>query len=164
MSRIPLIIGTIVFLVALGVFAWATDAVEYLGHQPETCNNCHVMTEQYEGWFHSAHRAWAECADCHIPQENFIRYYSYKARSGIKDVVSFTLGTYPVAIRANEETRTILQANCMRCHAATVQDVVMAGQEFDRNCWDCHRHTAHGERRDVLVLIQDKEVYGDEDH
>ena len=35
-------------VVALGLFAWVTDAPAYLQHEPSTCNNCHVMDAQYE--------------------------------------------------------------------------------------------------------------------
>ena len=50
-------------LAALGIFAWATDAPAYLGHEPSTCNNCHVMDAQYENWYHAAHAQAAVCGD-----------------------------------------------------------------------------------------------------
>ena len=159
MSKAPLVVGFVVLVAVLGVFAWATDALAYMGHEPETCNNCHVMDSQFENWFYASHEQWAECADCHIPHENFIAYYFYKGKSGMKDVYSFVTASYPVAIRANEETIAIIQKNCIRCHEDTVESIVMTAQPFRRNCWDCHRDAAHGERGGSLSVYQDKEVY-----
>jgi hypothetical protein len=49
-NRVTRILGIIILLAVLGFFAWVTDAPAYLGHQPATCNNCHVMDAQYENW------------------------------------------------------------------------------------------------------------------
>ncbi len=78
----------------------------------------------------------------------------------MKDVVSFTLKTYPAAIRATAQTDRILQANCIRCHENTVDAVVYgSAQAFDRNCWSCHRGVAHGDRGLSLYPYQDTEEY-----
>jgi cytochrome c nitrite reductase small subunit len=159
MNRLPIIVGLAILLAALGVFAWATDAPAYLHHAPSTCNNCHVMDAQYENWYHAAHARVAVCTDCHLPHQNILSYYIYKGYSGIKDVLSFTFKTYPVALRATKQTDEIVQANCIRCHAATVEAIVAGPQPFDRYCWDCHRSAAHGERGLSLSPFQDSEVY-----
>jgi cytochrome c nitrite reductase small subunit len=121
MKRLPVIVGVIVLAAALGVFAWVTRAPRYLQHEPSTCNNCHVMDAQYENWYHAAHARVAVCTDCHLPHQNIFSYYVYKGYSGMKDVLSFTFKTYPAAIRATHQTDQIVQANCIRCHAATVE-------------------------------------------
>ena len=156
----PLITGIMVFLAALGVFAWATDAPAYLGHEAATCNNCHVMDAQYENWYHSAHAHTAVCTDCHLPHQNILSYYLYKGYSGMKDVFSFTFKTYPAAIRATGQTDQIVQANCIRCHKDTVENIVAGAQPYNRYCWSCHRSAAHGERGYSLQPYQDTEVYG----
>jgi cytochrome c nitrite reductase small subunit len=159
-SRWPLIVAAAAFLSALGVFAWASDAPAYLGHEPATCNNCHVMDSQYENWFHAPHAAWATCSDCHLPHQNLAAYYYEKGRSGMHDVFVFTTGSYPPQIRAAARTRAIVQENCIRCHAQTVESMLAWGQPLDRSCWDCHRSVAHGERGLTLYPYQDSEVYG----
>ncbi|MEW6094809.1 MAG: cytochrome c nitrite reductase small subunit [Chloroflexota bacterium] len=156
----PLLIGLLAFAIAAGVFAWATEAPAYAGHEPETCANCHVMDAQYENWFHAPHEKWATCSDCHIPHDNFLAYWFYKGKSGMRDVYSFATLGYPEAIRANEETRGIVQENCIRCHLDTVESMVTYSMPLDRNCWDCHRTVAHGERGLALYPYQDSEVYG----
>jgi cytochrome c nitrite reductase small subunit len=154
-----LILAIVVLFAALGVFAWVTDAQAYLGHEAATCNNCHVMDAQYENWYHAGHDRYAVCTDCHLPHQNIFSYYLYKGYSGMKDVTSFTLKTYPVAIRATKQTDQIVQANCIRCHSGTVDSIVAGPQPFDRYCWSCHRSTAHGERGTSGQPYQDMEVY-----
>ena len=158
-NKLLLFIGVAALLGALGVFAWVTDAPAYLGHEASTCNNCHVMDSQYENWYHAALQGEAVCNDCHLPHQNIFSYYLYKGYSGMRDVVSFTFKTYPVSIRATKQTDGIIQANCIRCHNATVENIVAGWQPFERNCWSCHRSVAHGERGLTFSPYQDMEVY-----
>jgi cytochrome c nitrite reductase small subunit len=155
-----LTISIIALMLALGVFAWVTDAPSYLRHEPSTCNNCHVMDSQYENWYHAAHERFTVCTDCHLPHQNIASYYLYKGYSGMRDVYSFTFKTYPAAIRATQQTDEIVQANCIRCHNDTVENILAGTQPFDRYCWDCHRSIAHGDRGLSLYPYQDSEVYG----
>jgi cytochrome c nitrite reductase small subunit len=159
MKNLPFLFGILLLVAALGVFAWVTDAPAYLGHEPATCNNCHVMDAQFENWYHAAHERFAVCTDCHLPHQNLVSYYLYKGYSGMRDVVSFTAKVYPVAIRATAQTDAILQANCIRCHIDTVESILAGPQPFDRYCWDCHRAVAHGARGMSLSPYQDSEVY-----
>jgi cytochrome c nitrite reductase small subunit len=118
-----------------------------MGSDPATCNNCHVMDAAYESWFHAGHaRSEMECVDCHLPHNNLLAYYLEKGRSGMHDVFVFATGQTPTMIRASEHTKEIIQENCVRCHEQTVESMLAGAQAFDRNCWDCHRATAHGER------------------
>lgn len=80
------------------------------------------MDTAYESWFHTGHKEWAACNDCHTPHD-LIPKYIIKAESGYHHVTAFTFGTYPVNIRAKEESRAIIQENCIRCHEATVANV-----------------------------------------
>ena len=138
-SKWALATGIAALLLALGIFGWVTNAPSYLGHEPATCNNCHVMDAQYEGWFHAAHSNYTVCTDCHLPHQNIASYYLYKGYSGMRDVISFTLKIYPAAIRATQQTDEIVQANCIRCHRDTVENILADPQPLDRYCWDCHR-------------------------
>lgn len=159
MLRIPIIIAVAAAVIALGFFVYVTDAPAYTGNAPETCNNCHVMDAQYENWVHGAHEAWAKCTDCHLPHDNLLNYYIEKGRQGMKDTYAFTTGNIPVAIRASKETKEIVQENCLRCHETAVEDIMAGPQPFDRHCWDCHRHAAHGSRGVSIVPYQDSNFY-----
>jgi cytochrome c nitrite reductase small subunit len=97
--------------------------------------------------------------DCHLPHENIVAYYLEKGRQGAKDVYAFTTGNIPVAIRASEKSKSIIQSNCVRCHQATVETVMMGPQPFDRYCWECHRGVSHGTRGASGVPYQDSVIY-----
>ena len=161
MSKYPFMIAIAAAVIALGFFVFVTDAPAYGGSAPETCANCHVMDSQYENWYHAPHEKWTECVDCHLPHENMVVYYLEKGRQGAKDVYAFTTWNIPVAIRASEQTKGIIQDNCIRCHQATVESIVMspAGQPFDRYCWECLRNVAHGPRGASAVPFQDSIIY-----
>ena len=159
MSKLPFLIALGATVLALGVFIFVTDAPAYAGSEPETCANCHVMDSQYENWYHAPHEKFTKCVDCHLPHENIVVYYLEKGRQGAKDVYAFTTGNIPVAIRASEKTKGIIQSNCIRCHEETVESVTMGAQPFDRYCWDCHRAMSHGERGASMLPYQDADLY-----
>jgi len=88
-----------------------------------------------------------------------VLYYMEKGRQGMKDTFAFTTGNIPIAIRASDRTKEIIQSSCIRCHEETVEDIVMGAQPFDRYCWDCHRDVAHGSRGISIVPYQDSILY-----
>ncbi len=141
---------------------YVTDFTVYLGNDPTTCNNCHVMDAVYEGWYHAAHQSWATCVDCHTPH-NIVLKYLYKAKSGMNHVTMFSLNHIPEPLRAAEDTQRIVQANCIRCHEETVSEVadgVMDPESTgDRYCYECHRTVAHGPRGITILPYQDKGLY-----
>lgn len=154
--KIALAIVCLALFAVVGVGMYVTDFTAYLGNNPTTCNNCHVMDAVYEGWYHAPHRAWATCADCHTPHA-LIPKYIVKAESGYHHVTAFVFGQIPDAIRAKESSEKIIQENCIRCHKDTVDDIINGPMAFDRNCFDCHRTVAHGERGISLLPYQHKE-------
>ncbi|MFH2103299.1 MAG: cytochrome c nitrite reductase small subunit [Chloroflexota bacterium] len=156
MSRLPLIVGIVALLAVLAVGLYATDFTAYLGNNPTTCNNCHVMDAVYEGWFHGGHQQAAVCADCHTPHALIPKYY-VKAMSGYHHVSAFILGDIPDAIRAKPESQEVIQENCIRCHQTTVEEIVMRDPTDQRHCWDCHRTVAHGGRGISILPYQHSE-------
>lgn len=164
--KIVLIVGFIALVAVVGVGMWATDFTVYLGNDPTTCNNCHVMDAVYEGWYHASHQSWATCIDCHTPH-NIIPKYLYKAKSGMNHVTMFSLGHIPEPLRAAEDTQRIVQANCIRCHEETVSEVAdgMMDPEAtgDRYCSECHRDVADGPRGITILPCQDLGLYESRD-
>ena len=159
MLRNPSTWAVLAAVAALGVFVFVTDAPAYAGTASETCANCHVMDSMYENHFHAPHRAWTACADCHLPHANVVGYYFEKGRQGMHDVYVFGTGQTPQLIRLNENSREIVQQNCVRCHAQTVETILMGAQPFERRCWDCHRSVAHGDRGISILPYQHSEEY-----
>ncbi|PWH20561.1 MAG: cytochrome c nitrite reductase small subunit [Ardenticatenia bacterium] len=156
MQRVPILIGSVALLVALGVALHTANFTSYLGDDPAACNNCHVMDTAYESWFHGSHARWATCNDCHTPHEILPKYMT-KTEAGFRHVSAFVLGDIPPAIRARESSRQIVQENCIRCHQATVEDVLDGAMKFDTYCFECHRQVAHGARGIALSPLLHQE-------
>lgn len=154
--KLTILVGLAALLIAAGVGLYVTDFTAYLGNNPTTCNNCHVMDAAYEGWYHSGHRMWANCSDCHTPHA-LIPKYIVKAESGYHHVTAFTFGNIPVAIRAKTSSKEVIQENCIRCHEETVSAMLDNTMEFDRYCFECHRSIAHGERGVSILPYQHSE-------
>lgn len=158
--KIPIIIGILALLVVVGVGLYVSDFTAYLGNNPTTCNNCHVMDAVYESWYHGGHKIWADCNDCHTPHDIIPKYY-IKALSGYHHVTAFFFGDIPDAIRAKDSSRRIVQENCKRCHEETVAQINISqmpdGSGADRYCFECHRSVAHGERGISVLPYQHKE-------
>jgi cytochrome c nitrite reductase small subunit len=143
--KLPIIIGVIALLAVVGTGLYVTDFTAYLGNNPSTCNNCHVMDYVYEGWYHAGHSEWTTCNECHTPHALIPKYIT-KAQSGYHHVTAFVSGNIPDAIRAKPHSRDIVQENCKRCHEDTIANINLSPMTGERYCFDCHRSAAHGER------------------
>lgn len=126
-------------------------AMSYLSDEPEVCVNCHVMNPQYATWQKSSHGNVATCNDCHVPHDNELNHYLFKAKDGMKHASVFTLRGEPQVIRISEEAVGVVEANCVRCHEHTLERVGLhkIRQEGDLKCWDCHRQVPHGSVRSL---------------
>jgi len=150
--RVPVII---VFAALLGLILLVlhiANATSYLSDNPRACINCHVMTTEYASWERSSHARVATCNDCHVPQNNFIRTYAFKASDGIRHATMFTFRLEPQVIRIKEAGINVVQENCIRCHETLVHkshllnEVTLEDKQHGEGkfCWDCHRETPHG--------------------
>jgi cytochrome c nitrite reductase small subunit len=132
--------------IALGmavVVARISNAQSYLSDRPETCMNCHVMTDAYATWQRGSHARAAVCNDCHVPHENLAAKMSFKAMDGTKHSAVFTLRLEPQVLHLSTLARPVVQANCIRCHKDRLAMIRLAGVS-ERACWDCHQGI-HGE-------------------
>jgi len=149
--RLPVIVALGIFT-GLGIFVfWLSKAPSYLSDKPETCVNCHIMGPQYATWSHSSHRQYAHCNDCHVPHNNVLNKYYFKAKDGMRHASMFTLRLEPQVIQIHEAGQKVVQMNCIRCHSKTLTDHAMAAltvqahtERTERQCWECHRETPHG--------------------
>lgn len=139
-------------ITGLGIYIFiVSNAVSYLSDEPETCINCHVMNSQYASWQHSSHRETANCNDCHVPHNNFLNKYYFKAKDGMRHASIFTLRMEPQVIRIKEAGKKVVFNNCIRCHGSLLEVPhlqAVAGSDYmthrtDRFCWDCHKETPH---------------------
>ncbi len=151
--KVPVIVA-LGILTGLAIFLFhISNADSYLSDKPETCINCHVMYSQYDSWQHSSHARVANCNDCHVPHDNIIRKYLFKAQDGMRHATIFTLRAEPQVIRIKEAGRNVVQENCERCHMgflayhetfAAMWDGGTEDEENKQICWDCHKETPHG--------------------
>ena len=136
---------------------YISNAVSYMSDDPKTCINCHVMNSEYASWFHSSHRENASCNDCHVPQNNVLNKYFFKAKDGLRHATMFTLRLEPQVIVIKEEGSEVVQTNCIRCHNNLITDnkLLTKTKSFDhfrtegRKCWECHREVPHGKVRSL---------------
>lgn len=123
------------------------NATSYLSDAPETCINCHVMTNSYATWQRGSHGRVAVCNDCHVPHANPVAAWAFKGRDGLKHSYVFTFRLEPQVLRLSEGAVPVVQANCIRCHGDRLTMIRLAGAE-ERTCWDCHQEI-HGRARSL---------------
>jgi len=119
--------------------AWISNAASYLSNAPETCINCHVMTDAYVSWQRGSHARSAVCNDCHIPHQNLLAKTAFKAFDGMKHSAVFTFRLEPQVLRLSNWASPVVQDNCLRGHQGLFQDISHAAAAA-RSCWDCHQN------------------------
>jgi cytochrome c nitrite reductase small subunit len=109
------------------------------------------MYPEYASWEKGSHGRVTTCNDCHVPQDNIIRKYMFKASDGLRHASMFTFRMEPQVIRIKNAGRDVVQENCIRCHANYLHPVSLRAigaksinDDTDRLCWNCHRETPHG--------------------
>lgn len=122
--------------------------LSYFSNDPQSCKNCHIMNDQYDGWLKSSHHAVATCNDCHSPHGLLPKLVS-KADNGFWHSKGFTLQDFPEPIRIRERNRAVLNRNCLECHHELVEDVVATHASDDTrfDCIRCHVASGHGPER-----------------
>jgi len=129
------------------LLARIANAASYLSDAPQTCINCHVMTDAYATWQRGSHGRVAICTDCHVPHNNSVAKYAFKAVDGLKHSYVFTLRKEPQVLELSERALPVVQANCLRCHGNQMTMIRLAASS-QRECWDCHNNI-HGSIRSL---------------
>lgn len=139
---VPVVVVAALLGVAVGIggyaFAYA-KGTSYLGNDPATCANCHVMSGHYAGWQASSHHGFATCNDCHTPSGAASRYLT-KATNGYHHSMAFTTGDFPDVIRARPESVKVVEGQCRACHADVVLAMTAGGE---LSCTRCHASAGH---------------------
>lgn len=131
----------------VGLFTlYYANAFSYLGSNPKTCANCHIMHPQYDSWQRSSHHAAAGCVDCHLPHD-LVGKYVAKSLNGYHHSKAFTLQNFHEPIRIKAGNSKILQDNCVRCHRDMVSGLITCrfGKGDIPRCVQCHWTSGHGE-------------------
>ncbi|MDR1920594.1 MAG: cytochrome c nitrite reductase small subunit [Candidatus Adiutrix sp.] len=138
-------------VVGLGAYTiYISRAWSYVSDNPAVCVNCHVMGSYYQAWGKSSHAAWTTCNDCHVPQDNVVNQYAFKAIDGLYHAAVFTIGAEPQVIRAREASSAVIMDNCIRCHSPLTTEFVKMDVDYKqalkgeaKACWDCHTQIPH---------------------
>ncbi|MBN1413651.1 MAG: cytochrome c nitrite reductase small subunit [Bacteroidales bacterium] len=149
--KVPVLITSGILFGILVFLFHISRASSYLSDDAKTCVNCHIMAPQYATWSHSSHREETNCNDCHVPHNNFVNHYYFKAMDGLRHATIFTLRAEPQVIFIKEAGQKVVQNNCIRCHEPLMTDSRMLNftnsyqcAKEQRQCWECHRETPHG--------------------
>lgn len=149
--RVPVLLSTGILAGLFFFILHIGRATSYLSDNPEACVNCHVMTPQYATWERSSHARVTVCNDCHVPHDNIISKYFFKASDGLRHSFMFTFRLEPQVIQIKQAGKNAVQKNCIRCHTEVIHPVSIRAisnqkiqEDGDGYCWDCHREVPHG--------------------
>lgn len=117
----------------------------YFGDDPQTCNQCHAMNDQYDAYLKSSHTHVATCNDCHAPHGNVVAKYANKAENGFMHALKFTFQTYPENIKIRDHNSRVTEAACLHCHADFVDQVQNSSHQKGEtlSCIKCHDGVGH---------------------
>lgn len=147
---------TVAVGIALGLGAFTfgyAKGYSYLTNDPAACANCHVMTEHFDAWNRSSHRAVAVCNDCHTPH-NILAKYASKAQNGFWHSFYFTTGNFPDPLRITPRNQRVTEAACRDCHGE-ITDAIDPGAapahpappssdaQVQTSCIRCHAYVGH---------------------
>jgi cytochrome c nitrite reductase small subunit len=143
-GALALTLGT---LGGLGAFTFGYgEGWAYLGNDPASCANCHVMQDHYDSFVHSSHHDVATCNDCHLSHHPIGKWFT-KSDNGFFHSLAFTTGDFPDPIRIKPRNRRVTQAACLHCHADLVHALhVPDDAATSVECVHCHRDVGHALR------------------
>ena len=123
------------------------EGTSYLVDDPQSCANCHIMNDQYNGWLKSSHAAVATCNDCHTPRD-FAGKWITKGLNGYHHSMAFTVGGFREPIQITERNRRITEQACRDCHQEVVEAIDSApltdqGGQDSLSCVKCHSSVGH---------------------
>jgi cytochrome c nitrite reductase small subunit len=131
----------------LGAFTFGYgEGWAYLGNDPASCANCHVMQDHYDSFIQSSHHDVATCNDCHLSHHPIGKWIT-KADNGFFHSLAFTTGDFPDPLRIKPRNRRVTQAACLHCHDEFVHALhVPADAASSVQCVHCHRDVGHALR------------------
>lgn len=148
-TSVLLLFGLFGIFAGAGAFTFREgEGLSYLGNEPKTCTNCHIMRDHYDGWQKASHHAHATCNDCHLPS-NPVGKYWVKGENGFGHSKAFTLQNFHEPIMIRPVSARIVQDNCVRCHAHRVSEMIARCKDRDNtlSCARCHSQVGHGPTR-----------------
>ncbi|MGN0940502.1 MAG: cytochrome c3 family protein [Selenomonadaceae bacterium] len=131
--------GFIVGVIACGAGA----GMSALSGTPTFCGSCHSMKMEQATFAESSHKN-LDCVECHLPHTSMAVYYVEKGRTGMVDMYHEIMRDYPAKIKMSKSARDTVNANCLRCHSQTMENVSNGPMGTEKDCLKCHSRIAHG--------------------
>ncbi len=140
-TGIALLIGAVV---GLGGFTFIyAKGGSYLGNDPASCANCHIMQDHLDAYVKSSHRSVATCNDCHTPP-GLVPKYLTKAEHGFFHSLAFTTGDFHDPIQIKDRSRRVTENACRKCHQDIVHEIdTTSAREGSMSCIRCHATVGH---------------------
>ena len=132
--------------IGAGVFGIGySELPSYLGTDPQTCANCHVMQDHYDAWSRGPHANVATCVDCHLPHDGIIAKYYVKAEDGVLHSYKFITGSFPENIVIRQSSLDVVNSACLSCHdgMTTQMRYTMGATGENITCTHCHSQIGH---------------------
>ncbi|PSM51791.1 NapC/NirT cytochrome c family protein [Campylobacter blaseri] len=170
-------------LVIAFVFFFGTNAVVHTTSKNEFCSVCHEwmkpMVQAYAKDVHGGANKFgvsAQCVDCHLPQDSYVKYVFQKAINGASEISHMVFNDAKDAKwqenRANRE-KFVYNSGCVKCHTnilelnSTNQNMLdMHKIYIEKNnlkkdsvsCVSCHKTVGHKNLGKVLFEIKNPPV------
>ncbi len=142
------VLAAVVIVIVLGLIAaFGPPQLYAKSESPEFCGSCHVLTPEYEAWFHSGAHRGIKCIDCHLPNDNLAHHLWAKGLEGVGDTLAFHTGRVSEPIKLSDSGARVVVGNCRRCHAELVARI-----NEERRCWECHRRMSHKRTGGIATL------------
>ncbi len=174
------IVGVLLGVVILAGVQYAMKATS----TTKFCVSCHSMQQPKAEWEASIHFSnrkgiRAECADCHIPQDNVFHYVKTKVfavkdlwhtyvTDKLPDEEAFEKHRLEMAKSVWQDLKESDSATCRSCHSfeamemssqtPTAQKMHKTGIETNQTCIDCHKGIAHFMPE---IEVDDTAAYGE---
>ncbi|WP_075319910.1 NapC/NirT family cytochrome c [Histophilus somni] len=174
------IVGVLLGVIILAGVQYAMKATS----TTEFCVSCHSMQQPQAEWEASIHFSnrkgiRAECADCHIPQDNVFHYVKTKVfavkdlwhtyvTDKLPDEEAFEKHRLEMAKSVWQDLKESDSATCRSCHSfeamemssqtSTAQKMHKTGIETNQTCIDCHKGIAHFMPE---IEVDDTAAYGE---
>ncbi len=163
LSRTKLIIAFVVGGLAAVVLTLGVAQFIYVTGNDKFCSSCHVMEPMWAAYKQDTHGGAnkagfkAECAACHLPHDNILKYTFQKAVTGTYELAVNTFGN-PEKIdwqeRRKERAQFVFDSGCLHCHgelekvASTNQKAFLAHRDYfakniNKKCVECHENVGH---------------------
>lgn len=151
--KLKLVLGVVI----LGILAVSGLGL-YVTSQPNFCQSCHEMKNDFKAWQSSAHKD-VNCTSCHIGP-GFVNLITHKVKAS-KEVIAHLTGNFETPInKGSKLSQELPSAYCTACHKSPGKEsnerLVFDHSKHKNanfNCSYCHSRVAHPDIKEYSSRI-----------